>query len=99
MAIVDLMVSEKTKERFVEWLLAQGVSTLLLCAILCAMGYGIFELVPDHLNMIQEGYQKQAVELTRSLEAVTSSQDREREYHAREREMYLRMLGVRDVAP
>jgi hypothetical protein len=84
------MTSESIKERLIEWLLQQGVSTILLCCILAFMGYGIIYMVPAHLEMIQSGFQKNAQELSRSIEMLAAS-------HDRDREMFLRMLGTREV--
>ena len=78
-------MSEDLKNKIVNWLLQQGVSTVLLCAILSFMAYGIVFLVPTHLELIQKGYEKNASQFTNSLDAVVQS-------HDRDREMFLRMI-------
>lgn len=89
MSITDPM-SDDTKNKILNWLLQQGVSTVLLCAILGFMGYGIIWIVPSHLELIQRGYEKNASQFTDALDNVVAA-------HERDREMFLRMLDSRYV--
>ena len=67
------------QDRLLDWLLKQGVPTLLLCAILGFMGYQKIVLDPAHTKTIQDGYEQNATTLSKSLEAIAASHDRDRE--------------------
>lgn len=47
------------KDTALDWLLSQGVSTVLLVVILFFLGYVIIVLGPQHLTTIQEGFKDQ----------------------------------------
>jgi hypothetical protein len=83
---------EDTKKTIITWLGQQGISTILLCCILGFIGYGIVVLVPTHLTMIQDGYEKNAATLSRSLEKIADS-------HDKDREMFMRMITDRNFRP
>lgn len=91
MAIVDMVLSDKTKERIAEWFLSQGIPSILLCAVLAFMGYCVIELVPVHLDMIQEGYDRNANELGKAF-------DQQIEAHERERSIWLQMVNDKEAA-
>ncbi len=89
MSITEPM-SDDTKNKIINWLLQQGVSTVLLCAILGFMVYGIIWIVPAHLELIQRGYEKNPAQFTSALDNVVAA-------HERDREMFLRLLGARSA--
>jgi hypothetical protein len=68
-----------TKKRILEWLAAQGISTILLICILGFIGYGVVVLVPGHITQIQKGYEVNAETLSKSLDKIAESHDRDRE--------------------
>lgn len=74
-----------TKKRILEWLAAQGISTILLICILGFIGYGVVVLVPSHITQIQKGYEVNAETLSNSLEKIAES-------HDKDREMFMRIL-------
>ena len=80
-------MTDQTYQKTIDWLLNQGISTILLCAILMFLGYGIIYLIPDHITQIQKGYEQNAATLSRSLESIAES-------HDRDREMFLRLLEI-----
>lgn len=78
MSIVEALKENRSK--LIEWLLQQGVSTILLCAILVFLGYGIIVLVPSHITLIQQGYEKNAASLEKTMEKVVQSHEQDREF-------------------
>jgi len=85
-----VLFDDATKKQILLWLKDQGISTILLIAILVFIGYGVVVLVPYHISMIQEGYEKNAATLSRSLDKMADS-------HDKDREMFMRMLNDRPV--
>lgn len=71
-------MTQDAKEKLVDWLFQQGVSTVLLCGILCFMGYAVIYVVPTHIDQIDKGYQRNADSLSKSLERIVESHDRDR---------------------
>lgn len=68
-----------------QWLLNQGVSTLLLFAIAAGGWYGgrylIEEGIPKHLQQIQTGYEKLETSFSKDLDRVLKSAEDERSFH------------------
>lgn len=82
-------VNATLREAVLNWLLQQGVSTVLLLLILVALGYG----VPNYVvPAIQKGYEQNSKSLERSLEMSITARDRElkviMEAHDRDREAF-----------
>jgi hypothetical protein len=69
----------ETKERILEWVFQQGVSTVLLCGILAFMGYAVIFIVPSHIDQIEKGYQRNAEITAKAIEAIAASHDRDRQ--------------------
>lgn len=82
------------KEKVMDWLSQQGVSTVLLAAILVVLGwlgyFGMTTAVPAHLRQIQEGYEKiqkdYALSQKELLERMRDDRMRDREWAGMERE-------------
>jgi hypothetical protein len=72
-------VTVETKEKVLEWVFQQGVSTVLLCGILAFMGYAVVFIVPTHIDQIEKGYQRNAEITAKAIEAIASSHDRDRQ--------------------
>lgn len=57
------------------WLANQGVSTVLLVAILATMGYmgnyAMVTAIPSHLKQIQDGYIEHAAAHSKEVQAIT----------------------------
>lgn len=70
------------KSRALDWLFQQGVSTVLLAAILGLLAWGgkymLEHAIPDHLRSIQEGYEHNASNLKDVMDAHIKHSDRER---------------------
>jgi hypothetical protein len=81
-----VLFDDNTKKEVLSWLKDQGISTLLLISILAFIGYGVVVLVPSHILMIQEGYEKNAATLSKSLEKLAES-------HDKDRDMFMRMVS------
>lgn len=62
--------------KLAEWMFAQGVSTVLLCAILAFIAYTIIVQVPLWQASIREGYKDQAASYERSLDRIAESFER-----------------------
>lgn len=75
--------AEEDRRKIIEWIAQQGVSTILLCLILGFIGYAIVVLVPQHIAIIQAGYEKNAAALEKSMEKMAESHDRDREWYAK----------------
>jgi hypothetical protein len=73
------VVTQDTKERILEWVFQQGVSTVLLCGILAFMGYAVIFIVPSHIDQIEKGYQRNAEITAKAIEAIAASHDRDRQ--------------------
>lgn len=67
------------KSRAADWLFSQGVSTVLLFAILAVAVYSVRDLVPRHLMQIQEGYQRVGEDLKDVAEKFDKDQDRDQQ--------------------
>ena len=72
----DFRVDWKTLA--VKWLVSQSVPTVLLCAILAFLGYVFVYLVPEHLSAIQDGYERNAASLEKSVDKLVSSHEKDR---------------------
>ena len=79
-----------TKEAIVDWLKQQGVSTVLLVAILAFIGYGVVFLVPLHIQMIKDGYKEIAERHAITVEKIVES-------HDRDRQMFVDLLNGRQL--
>lgn len=58
-----------------EWLLNQGVSTVLLFLILAFMGHAVLYQIPLHLQTIQQGYKTIEESNDKQLERILKAQD------------------------
>lgn len=65
------------KELAARWLLAQGVSTVLLFMICGFIGYSVVYMIPLHLTTIQEGYEKIEESNETQLSRIMDSHDRQ----------------------
>ena len=79
-----------TKEAIVDWLKQQGVSTVLLCAILAFIGYGVIFLVPVHIQMIKDGYKEISDRHAITVEKLVES-------HEKDRQMFVDLLNGRQL--
>lgn len=79
-----------TKEAIIDWLKQQGVSTVLLCAILAFIGYGVVFLVPVHIEMIKDGYKEITDRHAITVEKIVES-------HDRDRQMFIDLLNGRQL--
>lgn len=68
-----------TKEKVIEWLFQQGVSTVLLVAILTFLGYAVTVMVPKHFDQIEKGYGRNAEITAKAIESIAASHDRDRQ--------------------
>jgi hypothetical protein len=78
-----VLFDDATKKKLLEWAASQGISTILLIAILGFIGYGVVVLVPSHIKLIQDGYEKNAATLSKSLEKMADSHDKDRDLFMR----------------
>jgi hypothetical protein len=83
-------VTQDVKDKLLDWIFAQGVSTVLLCGILTYLAYAIQFLVPAHFEAIEKGYGRNAEITARALESIASS-------HDRDRQMFIELLSGRTV--
>jgi hypothetical protein len=83
-------MTDQTKEALIDWLKQQGVSTVLLCAILAFIGYGVIFLVPVHIEMIKDGYQEVTDRHAVTVEKLVDS-------HDRDRQMFVDLLNGRQL--
>ena len=83
-------MTDQTKEALIDWLKQQGVSTVLLCAILAFIGYGVIFLVPVHIEMIKDGYQEVTDRHAVTVEKIVES-------HDRDRQMFVDLLNGRQL--
>lgn len=72
-------MTDNAKEKLIDWLFSQGVSTVLLFAILAFLAHGVVVLVPTHIKQIEEGYGRNAEMMSRSLDKISDSHDRDRQ--------------------
>jgi hypothetical protein len=83
------MTSEDAKSYlrvFADWMTSQSFNNILLMAILVALGtgvkYALDVAIPNHIRMIQSGYEKQEAsherELDRVVELIMSNKVAER---------------------
>lgn len=59
------------------WLLGQEANTVLLFVIIIGFGYGIRYLAPQHLQMIQDGYEKLDARHMEAMKNVTTQHTEE----------------------
>jgi inner membrane protein involved in colicin E2 resistance len=83
-------VTFETKEAIVDWLKQQGVSTVLLCAIMTFIGYAVIVLVPQHIAMIKEGYKEVSEIHSQTINKVVES-------HNNDRQMFVDLLNGRQL--
>ena len=83
-------MTQDTKDRILEWVFQQGVSTVLLCGILVFIAYAVLKVAPIHIQQIEDGYQRNAEILNKSLERLADS-------HDRDREMFIQLLNGRQI--
>ena len=84
---MNLLLSETGKEKVVDWLLSQGVSTILLCAILGFMCYRSIYVEPEQVKAIQAGYQDNADRYLSAIQSVVNT-------HEKDRELFIRLLEI-----
>lgn len=76
--MADDVKPEKTEEKKnvyeagVRWLLGQEANTVLLFTIIIGIGYGVRFLVPQHLQMIQDGYEKINTRNVEEMKSITT---------------------------
>lgn len=67
---------DKFSEKATEWLFQQGVSTILLCAILgwlaWVSNYALNTAIPGHISQMQAGYKEEHDRFDANLERVIS---------------------------
>lgn len=80
----------ETKEKVIEWIFQQGVSTVLLCGILIFLAYAVLKVAPVHINQIEQGYQRNAEILNKSLDKMVES-------HDKDRQMFVDLLNGRQL--
>ena len=83
-------MTQDTKDRILEWVFQQGVSTVLLCGILLFIAYAVLKVAPIHIDQIEQGYQRNAEILNKSLERLAES-------HDRDRQMFIELLNGRQI--
>jgi hypothetical protein len=98
----DEGMTQATRDAVVKWLTEQGVSTVLLVAILAFLGYAAISIAPEQLREIQDGYERVANTAAQNLKEST---DRHAESiqsiidaHDRDREMFLKLLELQTSA-
>lgn len=73
----EVEINGKTwKEIALAWLVNQGVSTVLLFAIVCGGGYMTYVMVPRHLDAIQQGYERIDTRHDEAIEKLAVSQEK-----------------------
>lgn len=72
-------MTKPTRDKVIEYMLNQGPSTVLLFCILFGGGYAIVNLVPQHLQQIQSGYDRNSSDLK---EIARDLRDTSKEYGA-----------------
>ena len=83
-------MTQDAKEKLFDWLFSQGVSTVLLCGILAFIAYGVVFLIPAHNDQIEQGYGRNALIVSKALEAMALS-------HDRDRQMFVDLLSGRQL--
>jgi hypothetical protein len=83
-------VTVETKEKVLEWVFQQGVSTVLLCGILIFIAYAVLKVAPVHIDQIEQGYQRNAETLNKSIEKMMDS-------HDKDRQMFVDLLNGRQL--
>jgi len=63
-------------ERAAEWLSKQNSNTVLLFAILGAIGYGVWYGVPAALTTIQDGYDRNMVAMEKMLDKERAANEK-----------------------
>jgi hypothetical protein len=84
-------VTDQTKDAVIDWLKQQGVSTVLLFAILAFLGYAAIFLAPLHIDMIKQGYKDIADVNSQTIKNIVES-------HDRDRQMFVDLLNGRQLA-
>lgn len=83
------------------WLFSQGVSTLLLFAILVGMykmaDYAVNTALPEHLKQIQSGYEKIEAGHAKEVEALRSTFEKDIERERAERHRSAELPNPDDV--
>lgn len=79
-----------------KWLAKQGVTTVLLCAILGAMLYGGYyamtTAIPEHITSIRAGYKEVAIEHKQAIEVIQKSHDADRAAADKARSEFLDLI-------
>ena len=84
-------MTDQTKDAVIDWLKQQGVSTVLLFAILAFLGYAAIFLAPLHIDMIKQGYKDIADVNSQTIKNIVES-------HDRDRQMFVDLLNGRQLA-
>lgn len=86
------------REQLSDWLFQQGVSTVLLFAILAGGMYAARVMVPAHIESIKDGYQKiedsHRKEREDYLKSMVEQRDKDREVRKADLEFQRRMFDV-----
>ena len=98
----DTQLSDAEIERssvkvlIVKWIAKQGVTTVLLIAILGAILYGGYyamtTAIPQHLDRIQAGYREVSIEHRTAIETIEKSRDADRAANDRARSDFLELI-------
>lgn len=83
-------MTQDAKEKLIEWIFQQGVSTVLLCGILVFIAYAVLKVAPVHIDQIEKGYQRNAEILNKSIDKMMES-------HDRDRQMFVDLLNGRQL--
>lgn len=82
----------------INWLVNQGVSTVLLFAIAVGGWYGgtymIRDGIPNYLDQIQKGYEQIEQRFTTNLDRVLKNSEDERQFH---RDMILEVIRKQEA--
>lgn len=77
------MTERSVQDRILDWVGQQALSTVLLLALICVVVWGINVVIPDHLRMIQDGYERIEERQSAQFRAVTdqfqADQERDRQ--------------------
>lgn len=84
--IVETKEDPQTGIRSTDWrataanyAVQQGPAFVLLSAILAFLGYAVLEIVPQHLEAINKGYEKNAIMLKENVDVIVKSHEKDRE--------------------
>lgn len=70
------IAGKNAKELAAKWLFSQGTSTVLLFCILLGLGYSVVYVIPQHMQLIQAGYDRNARDLKEATTPIANSVDK-----------------------